>query len=495
MGSNGQSWTPHDAENNWAGIMTVREALVESRNVPAIRLLDEIHPQNAWPYVNKMGITPQSKTLTGQTTLTQSDESNLSAAIGGLTYGLTVQQMTSAYTTLANQGVWRPAYLIDKVVDRDGTVLYQHQSTPKSVFSAQTAYILTDILHGVLYDKNGTATAVGQNFPGQYISGKTGTTDDHRDGWFIGYTQKYTLGLWMGYDYNEVIPDGYPSGPDWYDLKFTVWNKMMAPILKKDPATKPWPKPPGIISMQVCSKSGALPTDLCTADHDVYTELFIQGTEPTTPCKTHVNALYTVINGRKYLATTNTPPNEIRQGIFLVPPEALPPGVVTADSAEYLPTQADPRGGQILQGSSGGQLQSVPAPTGLTVAVAGNGTSVTLSWSPVKGATSYTVWRATSPNGPFANVGGVVTGTTFTDTKPPKGGTGTVYYEVYAASNTTVSTPSTPVTVQLSALPSAGGGSGPGHSTGTGTNNAEKGNGTGLPDILWPNIGDTRSRD
>jgi membrane peptidoglycan carboxypeptidase len=492
----GGAWSPRDAEPDWEGIMTARRALVQSRNLPAVRLLQQITPKAAWPYMARMGITPQSKTLRGQTTLTPDDESHLSAAIGGMTYGLTVQQMTSAYTVFANQGVWRPAYMIQKVTDRDGTILYQHKAvTPQKVFSPQTAYIMTDILHGVLYDRDGTATAVGSHFPGYYISGKTGTTDDHRDGWFIGYTQKYTMGLWMGYDYNEVIPNGSNGGPDWYDLKFKVWNMMMDPILKKDPPTTPWQRPPGITTMPVCSKSGELPTSLCKSDNDVYSELFIQGTEPTSPCKTHVNALYTVVNGRKYLATTNTPPGEIRQGVFLVPPEPLPPGVVTADSAEYLPSQPDPRGGTILRASTKTQLQSLPAPAHIQ-AMADPSGKVHLSWDAVKGATRYSVWRATSPDGPFSNIAGPMAKTDFTDSKLPTGAS-TLYYEVYATSNSGFSPPSQPVAVTVFGVPGVPGQPGnpggtnnsTGNTPGTGT-----ANGNGLPEMLWPSEEQSRAR-
>ncbi|MCL6593796.1 MAG: transglycosylase domain-containing protein, partial [Alicyclobacillus sp.] len=359
-GSNGTVWSPMDDDDQWHGIVTVRQALVESLNVPAIKVLEQIGPAKAGAYLAKLGITTQARTLNGQPTLDPSDLQHLSTAIGGMRWGLTVQQMTSAYTVFPNQGIYRPAYLIARIVDRDGNTVYQYKPTATKVFSPQTAFIMTDILHDVVYRPDGTAySGVGTHFPGDYIAGKTGTTDDHRDGWFIGYTQKYTLGIWMGYNHNQQIDTG--PGVNWYNLKFSLWNRVMEPLLKANPPTKPFPEPPGVVRLDVCSKSGQLPTSLCADDHDVISEWFIQGTEPTTPCTVHVQALYTVVNGKRYLATTETPAYAIRTGIFLVPPGKLDPGVMTPDSGEYLPTQPDPRGGEVLTGAAPEQVPAAPA--------------------------------------------------------------------------------------------------------------------------------------
>lgn len=485
-GANGQPWHPVDDVSYWHGIMTAREALVQSMNVPAIKVLDQITPQVGASFLAKMGITTTSKTLYGRSTLAPQDTQQLPSAIGGLTNGLTVQQMTSAYTVFPNQGVWRKPFLISKVTDRDGAIVYQFKPTTQTVFSAQTAYIMTDILHDVAYKGDGTAYSVGLHFPGASISGKTGTTDAQKDGWFIGYTQKYTMGIWMGYNYHEKIPS------DIYNLKFGIWNKMMEPLLKKDPANTPFPKPPDIVSVAVCNKSGQLPTNLCKADNDVYTELFIQGTEPTVDCQVHVQSQYTLVGGQKYLATTNTPPEEIRSGVFLKPLSPAPPGTTTLDSAEYLPTQPDPRGGSVLTGdTSPGTVQTLPAPSTVEATAASN--AVSLTWSAVDGATGYTVWRAASPNGPYISIAGPMTTLSYGDNAIPKG-TQALFYKVYALSDSGISPPSQTVTVTF-----GGGGPGTGNTTGGTGNKTTTGdrtttNGTGLPDMLWPELPSDRSR-
>ncbi|MDQ0188756.1 transglycosylase domain-containing protein [Alicyclobacillus cycloheptanicus] len=470
-------WTPTDAEGYYSGLVSVRTALVKSINVPAIRTLDMLTPEVGTSYLAKMGIPVGATTLNGQPTLVQSDTEQLPTAIGGMAHGLTVQQVTSAYTTFANQGTWKQSFLVSKIADRNGNTLYQFHQQVNQVFSPQTAWIMTNILHGVLYQPGGTADAIGARFPGYYISGKTGTTDSQEDGWFVGYTQQYTAGLWMGYNHHQKISNSA------YNLKFTLWSDIMQPLLQKEQPTKPWPEPSGIVQAAVCEDSGMLPTNLCKQDNAVYDEYFIQGTQPTQPDNMHVLVEYTIYNGKKYLATTMTPPNEIRTGIFIKPPYTLPPGVTTLDSGTYVPTQPDPRGGIVLKAPANGQSPTTVSPPANVKAVAApDGTSVQLTWNAVQGASGYMVTRATSGSGPYVTVAGPVTQTSFTDSQLPANAS-TLYYEVYAVSSAGLSNPSAVVEV---VLPNAGGsggsgGTGPGNGSGPG---AGAGSGsTNLPGV------------
>jgi penicillin-binding protein 1A len=465
--------TPYDDDMRWRGITTVREALTYSYNIPAIEVLHQIGPATGTSYLAKMGITPHSTTLSGQPTLVKSagydDLDSLSTAIGGLTYGLTVQQMTSAYSTLADQGVWHQSYLIQKIVDRDGSTVYQAHPQVNKVFSPQATYILDSILRDVVL--RGTASAVGAHFPNQYVYGKTGTSEDEKDGWFLGFTQDYTLGLWTGYDHPQHIPSTV------YNRKFDMWNQIMDPVLKAHPATNPLPRPAGIVSVAVCRRSGELPTALCRADHDVYTELFIDGTQPTQTCDVHVQLPYVVLNGKKYLATTKTPPSEIRVGIFLKPPFTIDKGVTTSISGELAPTQPDPRGGTVLPAFSSSQIAKAPSAPKVSAQLDADG--VHLTWSAVSGASGYSVWRATKPDGPYVQVDGNVKGTEYVDANPPASAS-TVYYRVYSLSAQGMSAASNTVTVQLANSPDGGGGQGTGLTNDTGPNaSGSTGDGSG----------------
>ncbi|KPV42259.1 transglycosylase domain-containing protein [Alicyclobacillus ferrooxydans] len=499
-------WKPQDDENYWHGIVTAREALTQSLNVPAIKVLQYITPQAAGKYLEKMGITPQSKTIDGRSTLAASDLQQLPTAIGGMANGLTVQQMTSAYTTFPNQGVWRQSYLISQITDSKGDTLYQAHPTQTTVFSSQTAYVIDSMLRDVVTNPTGTAYyGIGTAFPkNYYIYGKTGTTDKQRDGWFVGYTEKYTMGIWMGYNHHEQI-EVYPV--NWYNLKFTLWSKIMAPVFKADPPTMPIAEPPGIVQMAVCRDSGELPSPLCQQAGAVDKEIFVQGTEPTATDNVYVQALYTILNGKKYLATTNTPQNEVKQGVFVDPskiqlnqPWPLPSGATTLDSNTYVPTQPDPRGGTVLQAPSSSPMPTLAAPSNVQAAVDPTTGAVNLLWAPVNTATSYTVWRATAPNGPYVNIAGPIPDTAYTDTSVPAG-TAVVYYQIYAASDSAISPPSQPITVQLSGSNQPGYGNTTGNSSSSATtnstprggNNSGGSSGSGLPEMLWPQTGE-RSR-
>lgn len=472
-------WEPHDAESVFGGLMSARKALYESRNVPAIDILSDITPQVGFSYLNKMGMGTDATTLNGSPTIVKADESHLSSAIGGLDHGVTVEQETSAYTTFPNQGVWHQSYLISHIDDETGRQVYTAHPKTEQVFSPQTAYIVTNILHDVVTNPLGTAPMLGQRFPGQYISGKTGTTDSQKDGWFIGYTQKYTMGIWMGYNNHERIASRN------YNLKFTLWGDMMAPILKQDPAKTPWPKPNGIVNVDVSSLSGQLPTPLSTAHGQVVSEPYIDGTQPTQQDSVDVEAKYVVINGKKYLATTNTPPQDVKTGVFIklpnVPDESHKvPNGVTADTPYLLPTQTDPRGGQTLEGGVvGGSQTQLSAPSGVKGTLAGQ--SVEITWDSVPSATKYEVYRASDPNGPWTDLGSTST-PAYTDNSLPQD-TLTAYYEIFAESNNAMSDGSIPYGIAILPSPSgsANGNSTDNTSNGTGNDTTSPSNTTSPP--------------
>lgn len=465
-------------DTNWSGIVSLRKALVESINVPAVRTLDMLTPEVGTSYLAKMGIPVGATTRNGKPTLVKSDTEELSTAIGGMAHGLTVQQVTSAYTVFPNQGTWKQSFLVSKISDRNGNTLYQFHQKVNQVFSPQTAWIITNILHGVVYQPDGTAYAIGLHFPGYYISGKTGTTDQQADGWFTGFTQKYTAGIWMGYNHHQVIPTGAL-----YNLKFTLWSDIMQPLLEKDPPVKPFPEPSGIVQANVCLKSGLAPTNLCKQAGAEYKEYFIQGTEPTQPGNVWVQAEYTVVNGKKYLATTNTPPSDIKLGIFIKPPFTLAAGVTTKDMNEYVPTQPDPRGGTVLEGGTGTRSTTLGTPQNVVATLSPDGSSVDLTWDPVQGATSYAISRATSPDGPYTTIGGPVGDTSFTDSQLPPDSS-TLYYEVYAVSSQGMSDPSPAVAVDVTGQSGSPPSGGSGNTTGNHTGNI-----TGGPTPPIPGVG------
>ena len=385
---------PMNWDKRFHGLMTARTALKDSLNIPALKIFHEITPKVGLDYVRKMGVT----------TLTD-DDNNLAAGIGGLSHGLTVEEATSAYTTIPNAGVWRDSYMIESIKDRDGNTIFTHTPQTVQVFNPNAAYILNNMMIDVV--RNGTATQIGKHFPNKAIAGKTGTTNDNKDAWFVGYTPDYTLGVWIGYNMPYSMPDAQTTHTK------DLWNAMMDKVFaQKGAATSQFfPNPGGVREIRVCKYSGKLATPLCEEDHSVTTELFIAGTEPREPDDVLVKAKYYEAGGKKYLANDSTPPYLVKEGIFIKREKyELPDGnkaYLPSDYEKEYPSDKDPK-------DDGISAQSDKAPTGLQV-TASSANSVSLSWNPVQGSKGYLVLRSDSEAGPFQIAADVKTATSWTD--------------------------------------------------------------------------------
>lgn len=183
------SWSPKNAGGSYSGTMTLSDALAHSVNTIAVQLADKVGTKNIIANAKKMGIT----------TLDAKDD-NLAMALGGLTKGVTPLEMASAYGTFANKGVHVKPTAIVKILDRDGNVLedastLEKEETKTRVMSEREAYEMTTMLEGVIDHSTGTAAAIGRP-----AAGKTGTTDDNKDAWFVGYTPDIVTAVWIGDD-------------------------------------------------------------------------------------------------------------------------------------------------------------------------------------------------------------------------------------------------------------------------------------------------------
>ena len=176
-----------NANQKYHGPVSIREALKWSYNIPAIKVFNHMGHDKGFDYLRKLKIPPHPN-------------DGESAAIGGQTKGYSVARMTAAFSTFGNQGKYNDPYMVKKITNADGEVIYEHESKPETVFSPQTAYQVTDMLREVV--RGGTGVYIGSRINGYDIAGKTGTTSEDRDLWFIGYTPQITLGVWSGYDYN-----------------------------------------------------------------------------------------------------------------------------------------------------------------------------------------------------------------------------------------------------------------------------------------------------
>jgi len=269
------AWTPED-EHLTGDSITMRAALRTSSNRAAVQMLQQIGISRAVAYAKQLGVgdVPSVPSL----------------ALGS--GEVTLESMTAAYAAFANHGLVPKPVMIRRVEDQQGTLLYQNEDASTRAISDVTAFLMSSMLADVI--NAGTAAGarkIGFTLP---AAGKTGTTNDFNDAWFVGYTPHLVTGVWVGFDQpHTILPRGFAA-----DLAVPMWAKFMKVATKGD---KPdWFLPPaGVSSAIVCRMSGKLATDGCqdvevVNNHDevehrsmVYTEYFARGTEPTEYCDLH----------------------------------------------------------------------------------------------------------------------------------------------------------------------------------------------------------------
>ncbi|MGE5554164.1 MAG: penicillin-binding protein 1A [Betaproteobacteria bacterium] len=268
---NGSTWVPQNYDKKFRGPTTLRRAVEESINIVAIKVLDQVGIGTTIDYARKMGIT----SLVEEGAV---NDRNLSLALGGITKGVTLMQMVTAYSVLANQGVRVDPIAVLRVEDKDGRVLEENTAQKQIVLADSTAYVVTDMLRGVIERGTGRAANIGRP-----AAGKTGTTSDYTNAWFVGFTPELVAAVWIGNDVQKeplAIPGyGYLGSAKAAE----VWGEMMRRALADTPISD-FPLPAGVVRAYVDPTHGYLATDRCP---DVRLEVFVQGTEPTQPCPIH----------------------------------------------------------------------------------------------------------------------------------------------------------------------------------------------------------------
>lgn len=267
---NGEIWAPQNYHKDFRGPVTLREALEDSINIVAVKLLDRIGVETVVKLAKKMGIS----------TLVEKGRYNdmglAPLALGGLTRGVTPLEMASAYGVFANQGIWVEPVAITKVVDSEGNVLEEARPHRRVVLSEQTAYIMTDMMRGVVERGTGRRANIGRP-----AAGKTGTAQNYTNGWFIGFTPDLVTAVWMGNDEQneEMIYNGVRYG-SWNAAE--IWGSFMRRALKDKPV-RDFPKPEGIVEgILIDTKTGLLARrNSSIPESEMRYEIFIAGTEPT----------------------------------------------------------------------------------------------------------------------------------------------------------------------------------------------------------------------
>jgi penicillin-binding protein 1A len=265
----GESWSPKNYDRKYKGAVTVRMGLEESRNVVTARLLDYISPQTGVDYCRRFGVTSTIYPY-------------LSLALGS--FEVSLLEFVSAYTVFPNKGVRLRPYFITRIEDREGNVLEEARVEPEEVISPQTAYLVTSLMEGVIV--RGTAAPFAGNL-GIPLAGKTGTTNDFSDAWFIGFSPSLCAGVWVGNESRVSLGDRQSGAvaalPAWVAfMKRLIDDELAkADAEDRDPFFEDFEVPPNITFMEVDRKTGLLATPNCLWP---IREAFLAGTEPNRYC-------------------------------------------------------------------------------------------------------------------------------------------------------------------------------------------------------------------
>jgi len=263
IGRNGENWSPANYDGKYRGRITLRYALVHSINTIAVQLVDSIGPENVIACARRMGIHSPI-------------EPSLSLALG--TAEITPLEMATAYSTFANQGLAVKPFIIRRVEGPGGEVLMENYPQPHLVADRRDIYVLNDMLQGVI--KEGTGRNLASYGAKHGVAGKTGTTDDYRDSWFIGYTPNFAAAVWVGFDDNRSMITKDGSGVTGATGALPIWGLVYSEIKDVQPLAR-FPIPPGIVFHDIDPIEGCLagPNHLNRVK-----AAFIVGKEPAVRC-------------------------------------------------------------------------------------------------------------------------------------------------------------------------------------------------------------------
>lgn len=290
---NDSAW-PKNSNGRYGGLTDVRDAVVRSLNTCAVRVNMMYGVEKSYEFMrDKLGFT----------TLTETDSQQVgNMALGGFSNGVTTEEMAAAYSVFVNDGIYSKPRTYVKVEDSEGKVIIDNEIVFHSAIKETTAYLMRGMLEGVVTGGTGTEA----HFSGMSIGGKTGTTDDARDRYFVGFSPYYCAAVWCGYKSNEVVwSGGNPCA--------ALWREVMSRIHegKEDVG---FHSCEGLKDVTVCKDSGLLATEACAADFRgsrVRTVKVAADTIPTQSCEMHKMISY--CKSGKHVATASCPSSSVIQ--------------------------------------------------------------------------------------------------------------------------------------------------------------------------------------
>lgn len=282
---NGKVW-PSNWYVGYRGLHTMRESIQQSVNVNSVKVLQQVGTDYSVSFLKKLGIT--SLVTSGDV-----NDVNLSAlALGGMTNGISPLEMCGAYSAFVNQGTYVEPIVYTHVTNKNGETILENTPHTEKVMDEGVAFIMTDMLRSVVTESFGSRAAI----PNQPVAGKTGTTNDSYDIWFVGFTPQYTASVWIGNDVNLELSRGS-------DAACEIWGKVMKRVCAGLPTESFPAQPENVTAVQIDTKSGLLPSELSALDDrgTIRYEYFLKGTEPTETDDIHRSVTACSYTG--YLAT------------------------------------------------------------------------------------------------------------------------------------------------------------------------------------------------
>ncbi|HET9210009.1 MAG TPA: PBP1A family penicillin-binding protein [Thermoanaerobaculia bacterium] len=262
--ADGQVWQPKNFSERYEGEISMRDALVRSKNVPTVRLADAVGLKAVTQVAHRVGIDEPIAPV---------------PAIALGTTAVSPLELTAAYTGFASLGQAAEPRLILRVEDEKGKVVWRSEPRRHSVLDPGVAFLITDVLAESVV--SGTGSLVQQTGLKAPAAGKTGTTNEGADAWFVGYTPEIAAGVWIGFDKPRPILDKATGG----ELAAPVWGRMLARVYQERPAPKAWTAPADVIPHWVDPSTGLVIKEGCAPQHGfARPELFLKGKEPAAYC-------------------------------------------------------------------------------------------------------------------------------------------------------------------------------------------------------------------
>lgn len=330
------SYEINSLTDDYRGLVTLRESVEQSINVASVKFLEKLGLETSIEYLTRMGIidseNPSNDSFTTKEEAIAKGSSNFdenysALALGGMTKGISPLKMTAAYGAIANKGIYTEPIAYTKVLDRDGNIILESKSKQNTVASSQVAYLMTDILKSTVTKgiaKSARLYSYNAKIP---AAGKTGTTQNKVDAWFVGFTPYYIAGTWIGNDNQSIKLD---NGSKYAAV---LWSNVMKEI-HKDLAPKDFTQEQGFVTKIIDTESGKLATELSKRDprgSTAVSEIFIKGTEPIEYDDVHVEVPIDISTGK--LANEYCPPELIENKVFIQRPETYIP----EENLNYLP--------------------------------------------------------------------------------------------------------------------------------------------------------------